>query len=225
MANIMRTKIIIGSVLLTLLLAVLWIVYQPTGQSEPVGDQAAVTQTVSQSKIAPSTPTSNTKAKQALEAQILEQRALKIARKKEFEERYPDDAALQAFIDQTVVENPQARKLYNLYQAATQEIEFHGQITDADNNPIPGVNAYFSIGVAYGIGQPGSNIVQSDSDGRYVIKGYEGASVRLYKFIKPGYRFPSINQSFYTATEAGRPLSWKDYVAAAPYKTIGEETF
>lgn len=123
-------------------------------------------------------------------------------------------------LQRLIADNPRAKRLYEIVKSSTLPIEFYGKVVDEGNNPIANVQVKYSIGAAYGMGQPIHGMEATDDNGFYVIRG-EGAIVSLYSFVAWGYRFPNVKQHFFSTTESGRPNKWRDHIATNPYVTVG----
>jgi len=155
-----------------------------------------------------------------IDATIKEQRA-EIAKQRAYARKIEQNKDFaQSELQRLIAENPQAKKMYRLIQAATASIEFYGKVVDKNNQPIPDVDIKYSVGQAYGLGQPVRQTTKTDINGRYTVKG-EGALVSINRIFKLGYQFPEGRQFFFTVSEPGRPNTWQDYVISNPYITIG----
>lgn len=133
-----------------------------------------------------------------------------------------DETFAESELRKIISEYPQAKRAVMLIKAATFPIEFHGKVVDAQHNPLANVKIHYSIGAAFGAGEPVHNKVTTDDNGLYVAKG-RGATVALIEFYKEGYRFNTKVAHFYTTTELERPHSWVDYNASNPYISVAEK--
>ncbi len=174
------------------------------------------------------TPQSQGDSKKTLDIIALAKKESEVAAQRAEEERQrayikkldsdPEFAAseLQRLLDT----DPRAKKMYKIIEASTFPIAFYGKVIDGASNPISNVAIRYSIGPAYGIGQPINGETVTDSDGLYVVKG-EGSMVSLLSFAAPGYDFANSAEFFVAAPEPSRPLTWSDHDADNPFVTVG----
>ena len=174
-------------------------------------DTASVSENVRALRIIPQSEVDAVNEAQRAELERQKAFARKIETDKDFAE---------SELQRLIADNPRAKRTYQIVKAATLPISFYGKIIDSENKPISNVQIKYSIGSAYGMGQPVHGMAKTDDKGLYVIRG-EGAILSLHSFVESGYQFPDSRQHFFSATESGRPNTWRDHTATNPYITVG----
>lgn len=152
---------------------------------------------------------------------IKKQRAEINKQKAYIQKIHRDKGFAESELRRIATENPRAKRMIQVVKAANLPIEFYGVLVDKENNPISGADIKYSIGPAFGIGQPLHGKVMSDGNGHFIIKS-EGSIVSILSVVKSGYQFPDGRYHFFSATESGRPNTWRDHGKSNPFKILGD---